>query len=1446
MTGLVEDFIPLDRTFRELEFESNADDDTEMTQFWDHRNAFHWSDLLTEHRVILLSEAGSGKTAEIRNIVRTLREQGKPAFFLRIENIQHNLDVAFEEGTHEEFLAWVQSGEQGWLLLDSVDEARLRHPRDFELAIKILGHQLKPILHQAHILITGRTTAWRAKTDLLLCCKSLPYQSAMKSANAQLEADDEQIASELEMPQENAAAPFKIFALEDLQGDQIDAFLRAKSVKDSKEFLAQVDQKEAFSLTTRPLDLAELIDFWNAHQRIGSRYELMLNSIDRRLKEHSQDRSDVHPMTAKQLRQGAQLVAAATTLCQHSSIQIPDGSNNDKGIAIRDVLTDWNDTDCKVLLSRPIFDGGIYGTVRFHHRSVREFLTAEWLHELINQDGSREQIERLFFRRQYDIEVVVPTMRPVLSWLAILDHRILARACRLAPEVLFEGGDPSQLPLQTRSEILRQACEQLAQPAHGRTLTDFSAVKRFAAPDLTDDINALLIRYGEDENITWFLLLMVWHGHITGAAAQAKHFALHSRAKYTRIAAFRAVAAVGEYQDQNEVLSAFLEESEELSREWLAELILWLPSDNNSAAWLLKAIERTPPEQRFHVDSLTRALSSHLSNWPVSLLPSLIVGFNDLMKTPPVKEMFPSSLSLRYGWLAKPAAQVALTVIEAQDMSAVVPALLSLLRQLPVVQQYGEQDFREIEKLLHSRIADWPEFNHALFWHDAGQTREELFTRSESQQRLFSSSQMGVFGHFWSMNADSFERVCDDITDRELLDDKLIALTLAFSLYRDNERPEAWLTRIKEQSHQADELGTMLGNLLNPPADERQEWKRQEARWRKKAERHAALQDGRKRQWKEHLEADVELLRTPIKRGELSNHQYYLLERLREIPHTSDLWSEGNWKALIPEFGERIATAFRDGAVSFWRLYSPLLRSEGAPANSTPHSVIFGLMGLSIEARENPVWLQTLTEAEARRATRFALHELNGFPTWLPILYDAQPHAVIDTIINEIDFELANQDADGTENYVLYDASWSGDWMWNHLAPLLCTRLRSTPKNIGLLRHMVTILQGSSVDDKSLASIAARKAKASKNLITGSMWFAMWTGVDPSNAIATLAARLMELKSDDDKTRFAMSFITALVGSRRERRSARHAYRTVEHMKALFLLMNLYIREQDDIRRENSGVYSPELRDDAQDARRALLTFIYETRGKQAFFALLEISQAHPLESARPWMAFQAQEKATLDAASSPWSPRQVRDFHDRLERTPANHRELWDLAVDRLLALKHDLEEGDGSIASILRPRNQETEIRKFIGNWCRDRAGGRYNIPQEEEFADAKRADLRFHGNGFDGQVPVELKLVDKWTGPRLLERLENQLCGDYMRDWRSDYGIFLLVYHGTEPSKSWVLTNGQIATSFVALVEGLQRNWTLLSPKFPGVEDIKVIGIDLTKRGTNAIPASRKRKK
>lgn len=95
----------------------------------------------------------------------------------------------------------------------------------------------------------------------------------------------------------------------------------------------------------------------------------------------------------------------------------------------------------------------------------------------------------------------------------------------------------------------------------------------------------------------------------------------------------------------------------------------------------------------------------------------------------------------------------------------------------------------------------------------------------------------------------------------------------------------------------------------------------------------------------------------------------------------------------------------------------------------------------------------------------------------------------------------------------------------------------------------------------------------------------------------------------------------------------------------------------------------------------------------------------------------------------------------------------------------------------------------------------------------------------------VPTELKLADKWTGPELFERLENQLCGDYLRDNRSARGVFVLVRTGVKAG--WDIPGGANRVDFESLIAALQNRWEEIASEFPGVDEITVIGIDLLQR-------------
>lgn len=516
--------------------------------------------------------------------------------------------------------------------------------------------------------------------------------------------------------------------------------------------------------------------------------------------------------------------------------------------------------------------------------------------------------------------------------------------------------------------------------------------------------------------------------------------------------------------------------------------------------------------------------------------------------------------------------------------------------------------------------------------------------------------------------------------------------------------------------------------------------------------------------------------------------------------------------------------------VGYWRKNKPIVLSEGAAKNSTPHTAIFGLTGITIEAAETPNWATTLIAQEVELACRYATFQLNGWPVWFPNLFEMHPDICAAFLMKEITYELSV--VDGDLNYILNDISWSGTWTWSHLGiPILELLETSDPQNSATLDKLLRIVQGSDLTDEKLAELAARKTKTATKLEHAAYWFAAWIGVAPAMAIPALESRLNTI-STQEQTTFAMQVVTRLWGSRRSKtNSASPGYRTAQHLKSLYLLMHRYIRREDDIERAGKGVYSPGLRDDAQEARNRLFDELNKLSGKDAFFALKEIAEMHPDQRTRAWVRVLMRRKAESDADFTPWTPVQVREFHEKLDNTPKTPRELADLAVLRFLDLKDELENADDSVASILMKIDEETKVRNYLGHELRSKAFGRYSIPQEEELADAKRPDLRFHGTGFDGPIPTELKLADGWTGPQLFERLENQLAGDYLRDNRSNRGIFALVYRGQK--QGWDVPNAPNRVDFDGLVEALQKYWQEISGRFPNVEDITVIGFDLTKR-------------
>ena len=302
-----------------------------------------------------------------------------------------------------------------------------------------------------------------------------------------------------------------------------------------------------------------------------------------------------------------------------------------------------------------------------------------------------------------------------------------------------------------------------------------------------------------------------------------------------------------------------------------------------------------------------------------------------------------------------------------------------------------------------------------------------------------------------------------------------------------------------------------------------------------------------------------------------------------------------------------------------------------------------------------------------------------------------------------------------------------------------------------------------------------------------SYWYAIWVDAMPSTGINAVSKWLAEL-STDKSSHAAQLFITALVGRYQDSDSGPNLgnFLDAPYLKSLYILMHRHIRAEDDVDLYGGGVVSSKLRGRAQNARDRLFNLLSEIPGKKTYVALAELIKEHPDPIHRPWMIKQAHKRAEQDGDLEPWSAEQVSELTLGLTKTPSTHRQLFDLTVDRLIDLKVWIEQGDTSPYFTWRKVESEREMRNLVAGWLSQNAVNHFSVSQEPELANTQRMDIWLQNQNARYPIPIELKLLDKgWTGPKLCERLRNQLVGDYLRDGTDRCGVMLLVWQG---SKAW----------------------------------------------------------
>ncbi|MCY4260061.1 MAG: hypothetical protein OXC91_07335 [Rhodobacteraceae bacterium] len=1435
------DYIELNRQFVELGTDNVAQEGIDPQIAWNNPPLPAWSDILDQHRVVLLSSAGTGKTWEIRHQCNRLRKDSKAAFFLRLEYLAEGLtDIVFEDGDMESFLDALSNDDEMWIFLDSIDEARLDGPAAFDQALRHLHHRIKNNLQNTHIILTSRVGAWRPRDDATRVDRLFPYSKPQQAAPDPTQDSDGDPG--LTIPESNTGrrSPIAYYTLRPLTSEQMQTYADARGISDAAALISEIECNDLRSLAGRPKDLDDIIAFWCKEGRLGKRRDLVEANIERKLKENDLDRSERVALTSTRAREGAKKLAATVVLTHQTKITVPDqGSNHGDGFVASEALEDWTDAMCSALLQRPIFEPETYGFVRFDHRDSREFLAAQWFHDLIQHHGQSRQVETLFFKTQYNEEIVIPSLRPILPWLALLDAPIRHRLLRNWPEILLEGGDPSSLPLEDRARLLKTYCAKRAGTPEPLLSFDRLTLQRLVEPALSDVVRSLHKCHGCKSEVEEFLLHAIEFGLLKDLADIAHAATIKTGQSCSkRLAAMRALTAVGTDAQINSAVQILSKDPALVERSVLADFITTFGARHLPCDLVMNLIERVGAGKRYSSDGLHQAMQIYVRGCSVEDSHTIVLRIGqNLTKEPHIERRY-CPVSKDNAWMLNIGIPACERLVENRGSLALLKPSLGIIYAAGLARTYD--DWRSSPQL-DADIPVWRDLNNALFWYGIEMGRWFRQQDDESRVTQWQYAWAWVQHRQWRFSIDNIEDVLAWIVDKPLQDDKMVALNLAFDIYCDANRPRALRKRLWASVNGNTELSDHLKRRLNPPpmTDEEKRFRRSEANDKRRHKAHEKADAANRARWRELVSENLDQVRDlpPPSGGLAWNIQMYLFECMREHNPDTNTWSQTNWQCLAEEFGQEVAEAMRDELKAIWRRHDPTLVSEsGKKENFCPIIQVMGLSGLEIESRETPGWPAALTSEEARRAARYLFCELNGFPTWFKRFADHHPALTRDAVTREAEWEMFEAPSEEPLHYVLSDLAWHAPWYAEQLAPrfLECLQGRDPVCVEALETALSAILRCEGIPDRDVAALCSSKVEATATPEAQiHLWYAAWVSADPDPAIEHLAAALASL-SHERATELAIGFINALNNSRQDNGiDVRQQHMTARHLLVLHKLMHEHIRPADDINREAGRAYSPTARDHAQRARNHIIHALRDIPGKATFDALRTIAREAPNEYARAWLTEQAHLRAQADA-DRPWSVSRVNEFAAQLECTPSTPRELFDIAVNRLLDLKHEYEDGDFSPAEVVIRTEDETQIRNYLAGNLQQRSQGRYSISQEDEMPNKQRTDIRFMHAAVPGMVPVELKIADNWSGKVLFEKLRDQLCGDYLRDQNNKNGIFLLLSRGER--QSWRIPDGN-QVGFEDLIEALRAYGVELlatCDEFKGtIDNIQIVGIDLTKR-------------
>jgi hypothetical protein len=1400
------DYIDLDRRF--LDVRPGVDLETVRRTrgfLGSSANDLTWEDLYKSRCIVVLGEAGTGKTWEFQEEAWRLTQKGEFAFFVRLEYLLNSpISEAIDAGDRGRFSEWQRSSGQAVFFLDSVDETKLREPQAYEQALNSFFHGFAPTqIHRLTVFLSCRNSKWTHDVDDKTLRRGMflpPHDVVNKDAHLSL----------------------RTVAFAPLDEAAVLKFAAGKGMSDGPAFYRAIIKAGVEDFATRPKDVEDLILYWREKGTIDSLSQVVLYSLEKLLRERRPDQPD--PLSLEDARKGARAMAAAAILGRRFEFRLPEGKPDlDRSSSQLDPLmalpANWTNDKQQALFMRPVFDPATLNSLRFYHRSVMEVLAAEWFLQCEDDGCPIPKLLGLLFRDVRGQIIVPPSLRPIVAWLALknspLSQEVFRRLLAEMPPILLEQGDPVELALDAKRLLLERIVAVERQNPSYWISVDARQLSRLAEDGLVPELRKHLNDPANGPAIRQLMLRIIWHGELTSCANDLLAIASNPTAtKDERVLAMRGLTTEASPLHHKQQLAAALLLWPDISRQDLVEALPELYPTAMTTMQVLQLLSnsRLPKQEWTHIERYH--LTDFVDAAPDADLPALLKGLLALVQTLPHLHRNGKAppLSERYGWLANALHRcVRRVLLSASHSAALFDEVLDALNALIEISDSYIIDHDKLPSL-KNETALHPALRHAL----ALRRFRLLKVETASFHTLFG------FSHLMGICDDDADWLFAEIGQSDDPDHVQICIRLLREISWQAGSPWLMGRRILQTAKRKKCRVEKLRRSLLPTSLARMlgHWQafRMQLPWRLQSIYRHKIPNRLRRfgllRWSySHLSG--------IRQGHYPGLLKHYVEL--ELPHQA--FSDLDWMAFTSRFGPVITKAARKGFQASWRRYVPPIRGQ---RNFTDWRAVIGLPGIATEIADG--WdITQATEQEAYAATCHAVHELNNAPHWFTALYRSHPETVRFVLLQRLSAEWMEQEQ--FASLFLGNLAYRDAELQQLLAPNLMTMLiADDPAYHGNLGAVLTaLLNWPERPVGMLEALAQRRLELYRAEDPAFLiWLKTWLCLDAKAAGAYLDHLLGSLPADE-ADRFVLNLLSAMSGSRGETFVASNDpdYLRPTNLKWLIRLSYRHIRRSDDIDRANKGVYTPEARDNAQDFRNTLLKLLADDPTPEASAFLQELLHAPELTDSRPYIRRLIYGRAEQEAEGVPWEAIDVRTFAQEYETEPRSAHALYRITLDRLTDLAHRVEAGDASPRRELLPNASEPQYQSWCAERLKQQSRDRYAIERESEVDYQKKTDIRIIRNSLP-RTTIEIKWAHSWSYNELVAALEDQLVGQYLRSDDCRHGILLL--GNNDAGRHWEPDDGRKLT-FAELVEDLKARARAILESRWEIYGLSIVSMDFT---------------